>query len=138
MKIWFLETRPQFLLLSVVLAFLGASIAWYESQELGIPFNLGYAFLAGFGLLLAHISVNTLNDYFDYRSGVDLETRRTPFSGGSGVLPAALLKPGQVFWLGIGSFLLAIPIGIYFVIVSGWLLLPLLLIAAVCILLSSS
>jgi 1,4-dihydroxy-2-naphthoate octaprenyltransferase len=135
LKIWFLETRPQFLLLSVVLALLGASIAWYESKEFGSPFNLGYAFLAGFGLLLAHISVNTLNDYFDYRSGVDLATKRTPFSGGSGVLPAALLTARQVFWLGLGSFLLAIPIGIYFVIVRGWLLLPLLLVAAVCILL---
>ena len=130
LKIWFLETRPQFLLLSVVLAFLGASIAWYDGA-----FHLGYAVLAFAGLLLVHISVNTLNDYFDYRSGVDLETKRTPFSGGSGILPAALLKPRQVLWLGLGSFLLAIPIGVYFVLVRGWLLLPLLLIAAVCILL---
>jgi len=130
LKIWFLETRPQFLLLSVVLAFVGTCIAWYDGY-----FHLGYALLAFIGLLLAHISVNTLNDYFDYRSGVDLETKRTPFSGGSGVLPAALLKPGQVFWLGAGSFLLAMPIGVYFVISRGWLLLPLLLIAAACILL---
>ena len=132
LRIWFLETRPQFLLLSVVLAFLGTSIAWYDGF-----FHLGYALLAFLGLLLAHISVNVLNDYFDYRSGIDLATRRTPFSGGSGILPTNLLKPRQVFWLGITSFLLTIPIGIYFVIVSGWLLLPLLLIAAVCILLYS-
>ncbi len=135
LKIWFLETRPQFLLLSVVLAFLGTCIAWYHSKELGTPFILGYAFLAGFGLLLAHISVNVLNDYFDYRSGIDLETKRTPFSGGSGILPAALLKPGQVFWFGLCSFLLALVIGVYFVVTRGWLLLPLLLIAAICILL---
>ncbi len=135
LKIWFLETRPQFLLLSVVLAFLGASIAWYESKEFGGPFDMGYAWLAFIGLLLAHISVNVLNDYFDYRSGIDLETKRTPFSGGSGILPAALLRPGQVLWLGLGSFLLAIPIGVYFVIVRGWLLLPLLLIATICVLL---
>jgi len=130
LKVWFLETRPHFLLLSVVLAFLGTCIAWYDGA-----FHLGYALLAFVGLLLAHISVNTLNDYFDYRSGIDLETQRTPFSGGSGILPPALLKPRQVFWFGLGSFLLAIPIGIYFVIVKGWLLLPLLLVAAVCILL---
>jgi 1,4-dihydroxy-2-naphthoate octaprenyltransferase len=129
-KTWFLETRPQFLLLSVVLAFLGTSIAWYDGY-----FHLGYAILASVGLLLAHISVNVLNDYFDYRSGIDLETKRTPFSGGSGILPAALLKPRQVFWLGLGSFLFIIPIGIFFVITSGWLLLPLLLVAAVCVLL---
>ena len=129
LKVWFLETRPQFLILSVALAFLGTSIAWYDGT-----FHLGYALLAFFGLLLAHISVNTLNDYFDYRSGIDLETQRTPFSGGSGILPPALLKPRQVFWLGTGALLLAIPIGVYFVIIRGWLLLPLLLAAAICIL----
>ena len=129
LKIWFLETRPQFLLLSVVLAFLGTTVAWYHGA-----FHLGYALLAGFGILLTHISVNMLNDYFDYQSGVDLATKRTPFSGGSGILPAKLLTPRQVFWLGLGSFLLAIPISIYFLTVRGWLLLPLLLVAAACIL----
>jgi 1,4-dihydroxy-2-naphthoate octaprenyltransferase len=137
LKVWFLETRPQFLLLSVVLAFLGSCIAWYEFKEFGGTFHLGYALLAFFGLLLCHISVNVLNDYFDYRSGIDLEVRRTPFSGGSGILPAALLKPRQVLWLGLVSFLLAVPIGVYFVVAldKGWQLLPLLLVAAVCIIL---
>lgn len=132
LKIWFLETRPQFLLLSVVLAFLGTCIAWYEGY-----FHLGYALLAFIGLLLCHISVNTLNDYFDYKSGIDLEVKRTPFSGGSGILPAALLKPRQVFWFGLVSLLLAIPIGVYFVMTldRGWFLLPLLVIAAICVLL---
>ena len=132
LKIWFLETRPQFLLLSVVLAFLGTCIAWYDGY-----FHLGYALLAFIGLLLCHISVNTLNDYFDYRSGIDLEVKRTPFSGGSGILPAALLKPRQVFWFGLVSLLLAIPIGVYFVMTldGGWFLLPLLVIAAICVLL---
>ncbi len=130
LNIWFSETRPQFLLLSVVLAFLGTCIAWH-----GGAFHLGYALLAFLGLLLAHVSVNVLNDYFDYRSGIDLETRRTPFSGGSGILPAALLKPRQVFWFGLVSFLLAALIGVYLVLARGWLLLPLLFIGAVCILL---
>ena len=131
LKVWSLETRPQFLLLSVALAFLGTCLAWYDGY-----FHIGYALLAFVGLLLCHISVNTLNDYFDYRSGIDLEVKRTPFSGGSGILPAALLKPRQVFWFGLTSLLLAIPIGVYFVMTldRGWLLLPLLLIAAICVL----
>ncbi len=130
LKVWFLETRPQFLILSVILAFLGTSIAWYDGY-----FHLGHALLAFFGLLLTHISINTLNDYFDYKSGIDLATKRTPFSGGSGILPAAMLTPKQVFWFGMVSFFLAVPIGIYFIIIRGWLLLPLLLIAAVCVIL---
>jgi 1,4-dihydroxy-2-naphthoate octaprenyltransferase len=130
LRIWFLETRPQFLLLAVVLVFLGTSIAWYDSA-----FHLGFTLLAMVGLLLAHTSVNVLNDYFDYRSGVDLATQKTPFSGGSGILPAAKLTPTQVLWLGVVSLLLTIPIGIYFVLARGWLLLPLILAGALCIVL---
>jgi 1,4-dihydroxy-2-naphthoate octaprenyltransferase len=124
-KAWFMETRPQFLTLSVALAFLGTAISWHDGY-----FNLGHALLAGIGLVMTHASVNILNDYFDFRSGVDLATRRTPFSGGSGILPAGLLSPHQVLWLGIVLLLLAVPIGIYFVVVRGWELLPLLVIAA--------
>ena len=132
LKIWLLETRPQFLVLSVVLAFLGTSIAAYHGA-----FHFGHALLAALGLVLMHISVNVLNDYFDYRSGIDLETPKTPFSGGSGILPATLLSPKQALWMGIVSLLLAVPIGIYFILVSGWLLLPLLLIAAISVVIYS-
>jgi len=131
MKKWLMVIRAPFLPLSVVLAFLGTCIAWYDGA-----FHLGYALLAFFGLLMAHISVDVLNEYFDYKSGVDLETKKTPFSGGSGALPDGLISPRQALWLGLASFLLTIPIGVYFVMTldRGWLLLPLLLIAAVCIL----
>ncbi|MGD9142620.1 MAG: prenyltransferase [Dehalococcoidia bacterium] len=130
LKIWFLETRPQFLILPVVLSFLGTCIAWYYG-----PVNIGHAILAFVGLLFAHISVNVLNDYHDFKSGVDLATKRTPFSGGSGMLPESLLKPGQVLRFGITSFIVAAAIGIYFVVVSGWPLLPLLLVGGLCIIL---
>ena len=129
-KRWLMVIRAPFLLLPIVLAFLGTCIAWYDGA-----FHLGHALLAFFGLLLAHISVNVLNEYFDYRSGVDLKTQRTPFSGGSGALPMGLVSPGQALWLGLGTFIAIIPIGIYFTITIGWLLLPLLLIAAACIIL---
>ena len=130
LKIWFLETRPQFLILPLALAFLGTVLAWYDGY-----FHLFHAILAAIGLISTHISVNTLNDYFDFRSGVDLATRQTPFSGGSGILPAGLLTPRQVLWLGLITFIIAVPIGLYFIIVIGWELLPLLLVAAFCILL---
>jgi len=130
LKALFFETRPQFLILSVILAFLGTCIAWYDGF-----LHFGHAALAFLGLLLTHVSVNTLNDYFDYRSGIDLAVIRTPFSGGSGMLPSKALSPKQVLWIGIISLLLAIPIGIYFIVVSGWLLLPLLLVAVACVIL---
>ncbi|RLC60389.1 MAG: prenyltransferase, partial [Chloroflexi bacterium] len=110
--------------------FLGTSIAWYDGAV-----HLGDVFLACLGLLLCHISVNVLDEYFYYKRGIDLETTKTPFSGGSGILPARLLNPRHVLWLGMISFLLAVPIGIYFVVTVGWLLLPVILIGAICILL---
>lgn len=120
LKTYFLETRPQFLILSLVLVILGTSIAYYDES-----FHLGHTFLVLVGLLLVHIAVNTLNDYFDYKSGIDLKTNRTPFSGGSGILVAGQLSATKTFWFGTISFMLAVPIGVYFILKVGWFLLPL-------------
>lgn len=131
-KSWILETRPQFLILSFILAFLGTALAWYKGDV-----TIWHALLAGIGLVLAHASVNVLNDYFDFRSGIDKATKRTPFSGGSGILPTKLLTPRQVLLLGITCFVLAVPVGIYFSIIKGWQLLPLLFLATFLIILYS-
>ena len=128
--LWIMETRPQFLTLSVVLAFLGTAIAWYHGSV-----NLGYALLAGFGLMLTHGSVNAINDYFDYKSGIDLNVERTPFSGGSGLVPEGKLPLNQALWVGTVTFLVALMIGIFFIAVKGWLLLPLIVAAALCLIL---
>jgi 1,4-dihydroxy-2-naphthoate octaprenyltransferase len=61
--------------------------------------------------------------------GIDLNTQRTPFSGGSGVLPSNLLKPKQAFWFATICLFIAMVIGAYFCMVRGWLLFPLLLVA---------
>jgi 1,4-dihydroxy-2-naphthoate octaprenyltransferase len=128
-RVWLIEIRPKFLLISVALALLGTSIAWRNGF-----FSLRYAVLAFIGLVLWQISVQVLNDYFDYKSGVDLKTQRTPFTGGSGILPAHLLKPGSVLKFGLLSFALAVPIWVYLIIVKGLLLLPLIGVGAVCVL----
>jgi 1,4-dihydroxy-2-naphthoate octaprenyltransferase len=133
LKLLFLETRPQFLLLSPILVFLGMAVALY-----GGNFNLTAFLLSIAGLVLLHTSVNTLNDYSDYKTGIDFKVNRTPFSGGSGMLPAKALTPRAVFWLGFGSFLLAVPIGIYFIITRGWFLLPLFAVGGVFVLWYSS
>ena len=133
LKTYFLETRPQFLILSLVLIILATSMAWYD----GI-FNLKYTLLTFLGLLLLHISVNTLNDYFDYKSGIDLKVNRTPFSGGSGLLPSGKITARQTFWLGMTSFILAVPIGVYFVLNKGFYLLPIFILGAILVLFYTS
>jgi 1,4-dihydroxy-2-naphthoate octaprenyltransferase len=90
---------------------------------------MGYAILATFGLLIAHAAVNIFNDYFDCRSGLDFKTSRTPFSGGSGAIPQGLLTLPQTLWLGIGCLVIMIPIGVFFTLVKGLMLVPLLVLA---------
>jgi len=120
LKTWFLEIRPEFLLLSVVLVLLGSAISWNEGY-----FNWLKFLLTVLGLLLAHTSVNVLNDYFDFKSGIDLDTTKTAFSGGSGILAQGILKPKNAYRFGIGCLAAAFPIGIYLTYASGWQLLPL-------------
>jgi 1,4-dihydroxy-2-naphthoate octaprenyltransferase len=48
--------------------------------------------LALVGLVLLHAAVNALNEASDMTTGIDLRTTRTPFSGGSGTLPAGRLS----------------------------------------------
>jgi 1,4-dihydroxy-2-naphthoate octaprenyltransferase len=86
------------------------------------------------GMVLCHASVNILNDYVDFKSGVDLKTMKTPFSGGSGILPAGKMSANQAKWYGIILFLLAVPIGVYFSMVVGWQLIFVLALGAICIL----
>ena len=57
--------------------------AAYQSQT---QFYFSDLMLVLIGAVSAHISVNTFNEYFDFLSGLDAKTVKTPFSGGSGAL----------------------------------------------------
>jgi len=127
--------RLPFLILALILGILGAGVAWYESRHFGSPFNLGYALLATLGLLIAHAAVNIFNEYFDCRSGLDYRTRRTQFSGGSGAIPRGLLTVREALGLGSGCLIFLVPIGAFFVLTKGWMLIPLLVLAALLIVL---
>jgi 1,4-dihydroxy-2-naphthoate octaprenyltransferase len=124
LKAWVMLPRFQFLPLTVILVSLGTAIAAYEGY-----FHFGHFLLAMFGSILVHMTVNVINDYHDYVDGIDLNTQRTPFSGGSGVLPSNLLKPKQAFWFATLCLLIAMMIGGYFCFTVGWWLFPLLLVA---------
>jgi 1,4-dihydroxy-2-naphthoate octaprenyltransferase len=122
LKTWFLEIRGPFLALSLVLAPIGTAIAWHDGS-----FHWGHFLLAWVGAILAHVGVNVFNEYFDYVSGLDFETQKTPFSGGSGMLTAGLIEPRKTYLLGMACLLVDAAIGTYFVIVQGWGLLPVIL-----------
>lgn len=111
LKTLFLETRPHFLILTPACFMVGVASAIHDGV-----FNPIHATLTLVGLILAHVSVNVLNDYFDYKKGTDLITVRTPFSGGSGFLTKGLVKPREALLLGLTSLIVGLLIGVYFII----------------------
>lgn len=115
MKRWVLETRPQFLILSLVLVAHGAALAAWQGS-----FDWWLTLLSAAALVLLQASVDVLNDWHDFdRSGIDHETPRTPFSGGSGLLPAGAMSPREALALGIGTLLVGTAIGLYLAWVAG-------------------
>ena len=107
--------RLPFLLLSPVCAFLGLATA----MATGAPVNYGMFALLLLAAVSAHVGVNTLNEYQDFRSGLDFRTRRTPFSGGSGALVAHPQMARQVLLASAAALSLTLLIGLYFVWLRG-------------------
>jgi len=107
---WVRELRAPFLLLPVIFVPVGLAIAWSHGH-----FNPLYAVLTIAGVVSLHASVNVLNDYFDFKSGIDLATTPTPFSGGSTILPSKLMAPSSVLEMGVLFLGIGVAIGSYFV-----------------------
>lgn len=112
--------RPSFLLLSLVVVLLGSALALYEGAEWS-PSLFALLMLGG---VLAHATVNMQNEYEDFKSGLDSLTERTPFSGGSGQLQDNPNSAPLVLISLALSLLALIAIGLYLVVLKGWMLLP--------------
>jgi len=113
--------RLPFLVLTPACVLLGIGAGFYQSGRV----DLLQAGIVLIGAVAAHISVNALNEYFDFRSGLDLHTQRTPFSGGSGTLAAQPATARRVLVTGLVAMAIAGVVGLYFVLVRGTALLPL-------------
>jgi 1,4-dihydroxy-2-naphthoate octaprenyltransferase len=103
--------RIPFLVLTPVSVFLGVSTVVANQVDV----NFGMLVLILFGALLAHIGVNTLNEYFDFKSGLDFTTVKTPFSGGSGALPKHPEMVNAVLAVGVTSLIVCAVIGSFFI-----------------------
>jgi 1,4-dihydroxy-2-naphthoate octaprenyltransferase len=112
---WFRIIRLRFLLASVIAVSVGAAMNWWLNQSIGI-FDL---FLTFCGVLALHASVDLLNDYWDFKRGIDTLTPKTKMSGGTGVLPEGLLEPKSVYRVGIIFLVIGSIIGAYFVYTDG-------------------
>ena len=114
-SVWLRVIRVRFLLASIIAVSAGLAITWWNTSSITI-FD---AILTICGVLALHASVDLLNDYWDFKRGIDTTTHRTKMSGGSGVLPEGLLKPAQVYAAGITFLIIGTAIGIYFVATDG-------------------
>lgn len=113
--------RLPFLILTPACVVLGLGAAVWTTGEV----NPGYFFLVLIGAVCAHISANAFNEWFDFKSGLDARTTRTPFSGGSGALQAHPELERAALGISAGSLALTALVGLFFVFVRGLGLLPL-------------
>ncbi len=121
--------RPSFLVLSLACVFLGVC----SSISTGAVVNSATIALIFLGAITAHISVNMLNEYHDFSSGLDVKTIKTPFSGGSGALPNNPSGAKWVLVFGTMALLMTIVIGLYFIMTIGTTILPIGLVGLVII-----
>ena len=117
-SVWLRVIRVRFLLASVIAVLVGLALNWSQNGTIAY-FD---ALLTFAGVMALHASVDLLNDYWDFKRGIDTKTTRTKMSGGTGVLPEGLLKPSTVYRAGVIFLIIGSLIGSYFVITYGILI----------------
>lgn len=121
--------RAPFLLLPFTLVAAGAAAAAWSGT-----FSWPRTLIALVGLVALHMAVNILNEWSDMRTGIDLHTKRTPFSGGSGTLPAGGMSLGGALAFGLVCSAIGLAIGVWFLTQVGLVLLPIMILGAICVL----
>lgn len=112
--------RLPFLLLTLSCCWLGIALVIDDNT----PFDSSLLLPILLGAISAHLSVNLFNEYRDFRSGLDQTTIRTPFSGGSGALPAAPDSADAVLMAALATAGLTIVAGVYLLGQTGPAILP--------------
>jgi len=115
LSVWFRVIRVRFLLASVIAVSVGLSLNWWQNSSI----DWFDAVLTFAGVMALHASVDLLNDFWDFKRGIDTKTIRTKMSGGTGVLPEGLLKPSSVYRVGVVFLIIGSVIGGYFVFIDG-------------------
>ncbi len=115
LSVWFRVIRVRFLLVSIIAVSVGLSLNWWQHGS----FDTFAAIFTFVGVMALHASVDLLNDFWDFKRGIDTKTPKTRMSGGTGVLPEGLLKPSSVYRAGVISLVAGSAIGGYFIITHG-------------------
>lgn len=109
-KKWMKATRAPFFTASIVPVLVGTALAWNMTGR----FNLSAFLLVLAAILLFHAGTNVANDYYDHRTGNDeINTKVTPFSGGSRVIQEGLVPARHMLILALSCFFLGSLVGLY-------------------------
>ena len=136
-KLWMAQVRAPFLILAIMLVAIGWALSYKYLLASHQSFDWLKAILILIGTVSAHISVNLFNEYSDFKTKIDFDTNKTPFSGGTGLLPGGQSKPGSVLIVAISTLIIAAAIGVYFTITVHWSIAMTIIIGAFAILMYS-
>ena len=109
--------RVQFIPVIISPVLIGTALAWF-AQRIFIPSIFVLALLAS---VLLHLGANTIDDVYDFESGVDVTSNKMfpPDFGGWKVLPRGLMTFNQAKLLAYSFLVPAILIGFYLAYVAG-------------------
>ncbi len=115
MKVWIQAIRPFAFTATIIPVTAGGALAYYQD----VPAKWLLFPIAMISALLYHAATNLINEYFDFKKGVD----RDDTYGSSRVLVDDLLSPRKVLAVGIAMFLAGAFLGLFLVVIRGWVLL---------------
>jgi 1,4-dihydroxy-2-naphthoate polyprenyltransferase len=111
LAVWFQAIRAPSLTAAAIPVLLGMAIA--ARDGFFSPIRLVLALV---GAMAIQAGTNLINDYYDYRSGADLEQTLGP----SMAIQRGLLSPEQVWRGGVAAFVIGAVIGVLLVYLAGW------------------
>ncbi len=110
-------TRAQFLPVIISPVLVGTALAWWINRT----FELTSFTLVLLGCILLHLASNTIDDAYDFESGVDVVSNDMfpPDFGGWKPLPRGLVTFGQAKFVAYVFFILGAVIGLYLTVLTG-------------------
>ena len=107
-----LITRPWAFILSIIRVSFSFSLAYYIYGT----FNVQFFLLTLLGVILLHASMNVLNDYFDYKKGLDTESSGTVKYRLHPIVHGVLTPRGTMLYglvLGVLGLLIAVYLALF-------------------------
>jgi 1,4-dihydroxy-2-naphthoate octaprenyltransferase len=125
LKIWFLATRPWSFTMTAISVGVGGAVAALDGA-----FDVWLFLLTLVGAVCVHGATNLINDYFDYKSGVDRPGAPTTLYRPH-PLVQGLISPRAVLWVSAGLYAIAAIIGLALIVLKGAGLLWFILLGAI-------